>query len=125
MEDSYNEYLFHTFYAHFKSTENIGAKETTRFENAPKELKEFYDTLAKNPALKKIYKIIIENLLNHHSANAIFYADKLRTLLNNHSIVIYLLGNLFSQAKCASPNPQNRVWSTGPQKFLFPIRTRH
>ena len=92
MEDSYNEYLFHILYSHFKYNDNTEGKPVIKLNNLSTELKEFYDTLCKSPALIKIYKIIIENLLNHQPANAIFYADKLRTLTKNHSIVIFLLG---------------------------------
>ena len=48
------------------------------------ELKAFYDLLSVNTAINKLYEQIIENLQLYQYKDAIFFADKLLTLVDQH-----------------------------------------
>jgi hypothetical protein len=51
--------------------------------------------LLKNPALKRLYDLMIENLHGHLYKDAIFFGDKLLTLSNGNLGIIYLLGQCY------------------------------
>lgn len=63
--------------------------------NCCEELKTLYNLLISNTNYKTIYLKYIDSLLNQQIENALFFIDKLATLLNNLPIVIYLLADAY------------------------------
>lgn len=56
------------------------------------EFRSFEKVLSQGFVLERMFSITMTNLIDHMPCNAIFYADKLQTLSENNSIVLYLLG---------------------------------
>lgn len=72
-----------------------GAKETHSYR-VPVELKGFGDILKSNDSLKRIFRTVMDSLSSFSSKNAVFYAEKLLTLMDKNTIAVYLLGNRMS-----------------------------
>ena len=56
------------------------------------EFEGFFLAFSENPFLKDLFNQVMENLIHHFPENAIFYADKLKTLTNEDEMAIYLEG---------------------------------
>jgi hypothetical protein len=64
------------------------------FSRSSTELASFYDLIKNNEALKRIFRSIMENLISSSPRNAIFFVEKLNSLVDKNPVVIYLLGKL-------------------------------
>jgi hypothetical protein len=67
---------------------------TELYEKVP-EIKTFNEKLNSNPSLRRIYNLAIENIHSQSYRDAIFFVDKLMTLMDAHPLIIYLLGECY------------------------------
>lgn len=58
----------------------------------PQEIKPFADILKSNEPLRKVFRLVMDNLASFGSKNAVFFAEKLLTLTEKNPTAVYLLG---------------------------------
>lgn len=61
---------------------------------APPELKQFAEIVRSSEPLRKVFRLVMENMASFSSKNAVFYAEKLLTLTDKNPTSVYLLGSL-------------------------------
>ena len=110
---SYTNALYYYYYNFIVDSGGAGAskKKDIFFGNFP-EFKKMEKFLDESNVIKGLFKLTMGNLIEHMPKNAIFYADKLKTLTNNDPIILYLLGEFSNYKKS-----QNNLKNTG--KGLF------
>lgn len=68
-----------------------------------KDLLDFSAALRSTDSLRRIFRIIMDNLISASTKNAVFFAEKLYTLMDKSPIATYLLGTiLLTQASASS-----------------------
>lgn len=64
-----------------------------------KDLLDFSAALRSTDSLRRIFRIIMDNLISASTKNAVFFAEKLYTLMDKSPIATYLLGTLSSSPR--------------------------
>lgn len=92
---SYTQALY-SYYYNFIQNEFSSAQSAKKkkhlFLNKNPEFSTFDQFVTSSKVILSMFKLTMENLIDHMPENAIFYADKLKTLTNNDNIVLFLLG---------------------------------
>lgn len=84
-------YISEIFKPYFSNLQQEGSDLVTQFP----EIVTFNDSILNNSCLKKLYDLVIENIINHSYIDSIFFAEKLLTLTEGHPIIVYLLGECY------------------------------
>lgn len=92
--NSYKNALYYYYY-NFMEEEQfpLNSKKKESFFLKFPEFKIMEKCLEDSSVVKGIFDLTMINLIEQMPKNAIFYADKLKTLTNNNPTILYLLGN--------------------------------
>ena len=60
----------------------------------PKEMQEFYNSLRGYEPLRRLFRMVMDNLVENNFKNAVFFGEKLYTLSDKSSVSTYLLGRI-------------------------------
>lgn len=97
---SYTQALYSYYYSFIENdNEELSAsiKKKSAFLSKYPEFATFDQFISTSKVILSMFKLTMENMIDHMPENAIFYADKLKTLTNNDEIVLFLLGKIFEK----------------------------
>ena len=91
--NSYKNALYYYYYNFMDDSQKLlnPKRKEIFFEKFP-EFKTMERILEESTVVKGIFDLTMINLIEHMPKNAIFYADKLKTLTENDPIMLFLLG---------------------------------